>query len=217
MKPGALAKLRYTTKKFDSTRTIPAEDMDEIKSLLQYAPSSTNLQPWHFVIAGTKAAKSKVANATQGPFAFNEQKIHNASHVVILCSRVWVDEPYLLQVLNQEDQDGRFAADNAKKGQHEGRSYFVNLHRYEARDIQAWMEKQTYIALGGLLLGAPMLGIDACPIEGFDPHVLNREFDLARQGVTATMLVALGYHSPEDFNYGLQKSRLPQSATITEV
>lgn len=40
-----LAKKRYTTKAFDPTKTIPADKIAEIKTLLQFSPSSTNSQP----------------------------------------------------------------------------------------------------------------------------------------------------------------------------
>jgi hypothetical protein len=46
-----IARRRHTSKAFDPSRTIPAETMDQLRTLLRYAPSSVNSQPWHFVIA----------------------------------------------------------------------------------------------------------------------------------------------------------------------
>ena len=54
-----LAKKRYTTKAFDPTKTIPADKIADIKTLLQFSPSSTNSQPWHFVLAGTAEGKNR--------------------------------------------------------------------------------------------------------------------------------------------------------------
>ncbi|EGM71013.1 oxygen-insensitive NAD(P)H nitroreductase / dihydropteridine reductase [Shewanella sp. HN-41] len=68
-----LAKKRYTTKAFDPTKTIPADKIEEIKTLLQFSPSSTNSQPWHFVLASTAEGKALVAQATEN-FAFNTPK-----------------------------------------------------------------------------------------------------------------------------------------------
>ena len=48
-----IARRRYTTKAFDPSRSIPAETMDQLRTLLRYAPSSVNSQPWHFVIASS--------------------------------------------------------------------------------------------------------------------------------------------------------------------
>lgn len=211
-----LAKKRYTTKAFDPAKKIPADKIAEIKTLLQYSPSSTNSQPWHFVIASTEAGKALVAKGTEN-YAFNTQKILNASHVIVLCTRSEIDEAHLLQLLDQEDKDGRFANEEAKQGQHNGRSFFVNMHKYELKDAQHWMEKQVYLALGTLMLGASVLDIDACPIEGFDAAQLNQALELREKGLCASVVVALGYRAENDFNAALPKSRLPQDAIFSEI
>lgn len=211
-----LAKKRYTTKAFDPTKKIPADKIAEIKTLLQYSPSSTNSQPWHFVIASTEAGKTLVAKGTEN-YAFNTQKILNASHVIVLCTRSEIDEAHLLQLLEQEDKDGRFATEEAKQGQHNGRSFFVNMHKYELKDAQHWMEKQVYLALGTLMLGASALDIDACPIEGFDATQLNQALELREKGLCASVVVALGYRAENDFNAVLPKSRLPQDVIFSEI
>ncbi|QYK04561.1 oxygen-insensitive NAD(P)H nitroreductase [Shewanella zhangzhouensis] len=211
-----LVQKRHTSKAFDPSRTISPEQIAELKTLLQFAPSSTNSQPWHFVLASTAEGKATIAKSTE-QFAFNTPKILNASHVVVLCTKTQMDEDHLRKVLAQEKADGRFASDEAMQNQHNGRSFFVNMHRYELKDAQHWMEKQVYLALGTLLLGAAALEIDACPIEGFDATALNKELGLREQGLCASVIVALGYRSGDDFNAGLPKSRLPQADIFTEI
>lgn len=44
------------------------------------------------------------------------------------------------------------------------------------------MERQIYLSLGTLLLGAAALEIDACPMDGFDPAAVNAALDLAERG-----------------------------------
>ncbi len=211
------AKTRYTTKAFDGSKKIPAETLEEIRNLLRHAPSSVNSQPWHFVIAGTDLGKARVAKATQPGYAYNEGKILNASHVVVLCARTDFDEAHLNALLEQEDKDGRFATPEAKAGQHTARSFYVNLHRLDLKDAQDWAEKQVYLALGTLLLGASTLGVDACPMEGFDRATLDQELGLTAQGLTAVVLVGLGYRSSEDFNAKLPKSRLSADCIFTAI
>ena len=41
---------RYSTKSFDASKKISAEDFAQIEAALRYSPSSVNIQPWHFVI-----------------------------------------------------------------------------------------------------------------------------------------------------------------------
>lgn len=49
----SVALKRYSTKAFDPSKKLTAEEADKVKTLLQYSPSSTNSQPWHFIVAST--------------------------------------------------------------------------------------------------------------------------------------------------------------------
>ena len=208
---------RYTTKAFDPERRLDAAQLAQIETLLRYSPSSTNAQPWHFILAGSDEGKARIAQATQGFYSFNDAKIRRASHVVVLCTRAQIDDSHLLQVLAQEDQDGRFANAEAREGQHRGRSHFVNAHRFQLRDSVHWMEKQVYLALGMLLLGVAAMEIDACPIEGFDAVALDEALGLRQHGLVPSVIVALGYSAADDFNAALPKSRLPADSVITRL
>lgn len=210
-----LAQSRYTTKAFDPEKKIPEPLIGQLRTLLRNCPSSVNSQPWHFVIAASPDGKARIAKATQGSFAYNEPKIRNASHVVVLCGRTRLDDAHLDAVLAQENRDGRFATPEAMANQNKSRRYYVNLHQNELRDERSWIERQVYLALGALLLGAGALNIDACPMEGFDTSALDAELGLAKQGLTGLVLVALGYRGTDDFNAKLPKSRLPEEAVIT--
>lgn len=211
------AQQRYTTKAFDASKRISDAQMAEIEELLRLAPSSINSQPWHFVIAGTEAGKALVAQGTTGAYASNAPKVLNASHVVVLCTNMNVDAAHLQRVVDQEDADGRIATETAKAAQYKGRSFYLNLHRFQDRDVQHWADKQVYLALGTLLLGVASMGIDACPIEGFDNALLDAALGLREKGLSSTVVVALGYRSGEDANAALPKSRFPLTQVITRL
>lgn len=211
------AKDRYTTKVFDPAKHIPPEQIAQLEEILRLAPSSTNAQPWHFFFVGTDEGKDRLIKAMDGVYSFNADKVRQSSHTVLLCARACMDEAHLQKVLAQEEADGRFRTQQAKEGQHQGRSFFVNRHRYELRDAQHWMEKQLYIALGFLLMSAAHMGIDSCTIEGFDQVVLDKELDLHTKGLNSVVMVALGYHATDDFNATAPKSRLPASEVITRL
>ena len=78
---------RYSTKEFDPTKKISSEDMNKIETLLQLSPSSTNVQPWHFIVASTEEGKNRVAKSAEGFFVFNKDKILNASAVVVFATK----------------------------------------------------------------------------------------------------------------------------------
>ncbi|KAF7600726.1 MAG: NAD(P)H nitroreductase [Candidatus Dactylopiibacterium carminicum] len=217
MKISEIVHQRRATKAFHPTRKIPAEAVAELEELLRFSPSSINSQPWHFVVAGSDEGKARVAKATYGSTAYNAPKILNASYVVVFCARQDFDDAHLAAVIDQEEVDGRIANAEAKAGQLKGRGYYVNLHRFDRKDAQHWMEKQVYIAVGTLLLGAAALDVDACPIEGFDATVLDEELGLRARGLTSVVIVALGYSGGEDFNAKLPKSRLPVDRVISRI
>jgi len=206
---------RYSTKEFDPNRKISSEDFEQIKALLRMSPSSTNIQPWHFIITDTKEGKERVAKGTQGFYQFNNQKVIDASHVIVFCSKIDTDTNYMLHLLEQEDKDGRYPNEEVKQMMHGARNIFADMHRYDFKDLQHWMEKQVYLNIGNLLLGVATLGIDALPMEGIDMKVLDEEFGLREKGLTAITVVSLGYHADTDFNASTPKSRLPEEEIFT--
>ncbi|HFL5519261.1 TPA: oxygen-insensitive NAD(P)H nitroreductase [Salmonella bongori] len=213
----SVALKRYSTKAFDPSKKLTAEEADKLKMLLQYSPSSTNSQPWHFIIASTEEGKVRVAKSAAENYVFNERKMLDASHVVVFCAKTIMDDAWLERVVNQEEADGRFATPEAKAANDKGRRFFADMHRVSLKDDHQWMAKQVYLNVGNFLLGVAAMGLDAVPIEGFDADVLDAEFGLKEKGYTSLVVVPVGYHSVEDFNAGLPKSRLPLETTLTEV
>lgn len=218
------AKSRYTVKAYDADYKIPVETVQKLKELLRLSPSSTNAQPWHFILASTDEGKARVAKGTDDKYPFNSLAIRNASHVVVFASRLAMTDDHLGAVLAQEEADGRFKAGTPKESAERkasmdgGRRMFVNLHKHHYKDAQHWMDKQVYLNIGQFLLGAAALGVDATPMEGIDIDALDEEFGLRDKGYSSLVVVTLGRSHPEDdYNAKLPKSRLPNEYILTEV
>ncbi len=213
----SLARLRYTTKAFNPERRIPEAQIEQLCELLRNAPSSVNAQPWHFVLASSPEARMRITRATQDRFLFNEAKVRNASHVIVLCARNTLDDEHLSAVLEQEQADGRFPGPEARAMQDNSRRGYVAMLQNVEHTERAWIGRQVYIALGTLLLGAAALGIDACTMEGFDAAVLDEELGLPARGLRSVVLVALGYRAEDDFNATLPKSRLTDERVFSRI
>lgn len=210
-----IAKTRYATKKFDPNKTINVETFAQIKQLLRYSPSSINSQPWHFVIASTAEGKARLAKGAQAPYNANQPKILDASHVILFCAKTEITDEYLQQVTDQEAVDNRFPQPEGKEMAMKVRRFYADLHRQEWHDVECWTQKQVYLNIGTVLLGAAALGVDAVPIEGVNFAVLNEEFALAEKGLTTVAVVALGYQAEDDFNARLPKSRFAEDELFT--
>ena len=217
MNVAEIATTRYTSKAFDPTRTIPDSVLDQLRTVLRFAPSSVNSQPWHFIVAGSAEGKARIAQTLQGTYAYNAPKVQNASHVVVFCARTDLDEAHLASLLAQEDRDGRFASTEARAGQDKSRHYYVGLHRDERQDLAEWIDRQVYIALGTLMFSAAALGVDACPMEGIDVDALDAALGLREKGLRSVVLLALGYRGEGDFNARLPKSRLPMASVVSDL
>ncbi len=209
---------RYSTKSFDPSKKISAENMEQVKELLQMAVSSTNLQPWHFIISESEEGKNRIAKAAVGHYSFNIEKVTKASAVIVLCAKQDISNEYMLKLLEKEERDGRYQSSDIKDKVHQVRMASVENHRNNVKDLEPWLEKQVYINMGSLVLGLAAMGIDALPMEGLDMGILNQEFSLEEKGLKAVAVVSLGYRlEEEDFNVPskMPKSRLNKEDIIT--
>lgn len=203
---------RFTTKHYDGSKKIPEDQVKQICALLRNAPSSVNSQPWHFFIISSNEGKNKILPAID---EFNHARVVDASHIVVMCAKTEMPNEHLQAVLDQEDKDGRFATEELKKSNDAGRQHFVGLNNHSPQELFNWESKQVYLALGNLLLGAACLGIDATPMEGFNAKKMDEILDLKSKGLSSVIVTSLGYHSENDYNSKLPKSRFPEEQVIT--
>lgn len=208
---------RYSTKAFKKNTPLTAEQSAEVKALLRMSASSVNIQPWHFIIAETDEAKARVAKGSQDFFKFNENKVLDASQVVIFASRQTADKEYLDHILAVEDQDGRYPNEEVKQMFDGARNAFTGIHRDQLNDLPEWLAKQVYLNVGGFLVGVAAMGLDAVPLEGLDFALLDKEFGLSEKGFNSLVAVSVGYRTEDDFNSPEKtpKSRLPESEVFT--
>ncbi|WP_288449248.1 oxygen-insensitive NAD(P)H nitroreductase [uncultured Acinetobacter sp.] len=207
--------MRYTTKAYDASKKIPDHQFQRLLEILRLTPSSVNIQPWHFLIADNIEAKTRIAKGLTGRYAYNAPKVLDASHSIIFCTRTDVTQEHLEQLLKQDDLNGRFKDEKAKEAQGQTRAGYVEYYRNEQQNLYGWMENQTFIALGQLLLAAGLEGVDATPMGGFDEEIISQEFELAEKGLRPSVIVSLGYRSESDFNAQLPKSRLDDAVIFT--
>ena len=59
---------------------------------------------------------------------------------------------------------------------------WVDRHRHDIKDLNHWMENQTYLAVGVMVIAAEWLGIDAIRLENSDSRVLDTEWATVNRG-----------------------------------
>lgn len=210
------AQKRYSTKAFDPKRKVSKQNIQALQNIVRLSPSSINIQPWHILITNTDSGKQLITQATQGNFIFNNQKILDASHIMVFCARNDINQDYANKLLAKEKADGRMLNDDILKMTKDIRNNFLSKQSQSPEELKIWIEKQLYIALGNVLLAAADMGIDSVPIEGFNPVALDNALGLKNKKYYSVVMAAFGYRSIEDFNADLPKSRFELSDIFTE-
>ena len=72
-------------------------------------------------------------------------------------------------------------------------------------------------AYASFLNTAAMLGVDACPMEGFDPAQFDQILGLDKKGYTAVVIATAGYRAEDDGYAKLAKVRYSSEDVISNV
>lgn len=187
---------RFATKVFDKDKKIDESDMKFILEVGRLSPSSINLEPWRFVILDNQQVKDEIKQVGWGAA---KGQLDTASHFVLILAKR--NARYDSQLF--KDHFGPRVNDD------EILQKMISIYEgFQTNDIEVadneralfdWTSKQTYIALGNMMTAAAEIGIDSCPIEGFNYKAVNEI--LAKHGVIIpkeegiSVMVAFGYRA----------------------
>ncbi len=201
---------RYATKKYDATRKIPAASLAALEETLVLSASSYGLQPYRFYIVDDPAVRARLQTAAYGQTPFVE-----ASHLVVFAAKKGLDESYVEHFIARVAEVRGVPAETLKGYRDTIIGDLVKGPRHDW--VDHWAARQAYIALGDLLTSAALLGIDATPMEGFQPPKVDEILGLAAQGYGSVVCAALGYRHPDDKYAKAPKVRFPAGELITHV
>ncbi|MGB8167294.1 MAG: NAD(P)H-dependent oxidoreductase [Chthoniobacteraceae bacterium] len=198
---------RYATKQFDPKRKISAADWTALEEALVLSPSSGGLQPWMFIVVDDAATRAKLL-----PASFGQAQVTDASHLVVFAAK---------SNFGLADVDAHIAHTAEVRGVAvESLAPFRNMlagsivESMDATARQAWAGRQVTIALGNLLTCAALVGIDACPMEGFVPAQYDAILGLKEKSLASVVICTLGYRAATDAYAALPKVRYPKQRVI---
>ena len=204
-------KWRYATKKFDAARKIPADQWKTLEESLVLSPSSYGLQPWKFFIITDPAVRAKLISASWG-----QKQIVDASHLVVFAVKKNMDAAHVEHFI-QKIAKVRSVPASSLEGYKQIMLGFVANAQKGALDINVWAAHQIYIALGQFLASAAMLGIDACPMEGFEPAKYDEILGLSAKGYGAKVLATAGFRATDDAYASAPKVRFNADEVIEHI
>jgi nitroreductase len=201
---------RYATKQFDPQRKISVQDWATLEDALQLTPSSGGLQPWKFVVVTDPGVRARLL-----PASYGQPQITDASHLVVFAAK---------KNFNEQDVDLHIQQTAEVRGVSPSalapyRDMLVGgiVKSMDDAARAAWARNQAYIALGNLLTSAALLGIDACPMEGFDRAQYDEILGLSARGLGSAAIATLGYRSPTDKSANAPKVRFPKEEIFVRV
>jgi nitroreductase len=200
---------RYATKGFDPTRKIDPATWAVLEQAVVLAPSSYGLQPWNFVVVTDPAVRTQLH-----PASWNQPQILDASHLVVFAAK---NPP------TPADVTRHVANAERVRGQAPGSldalrdRILGTLAKMSPADAHAWAARQCYIALGVFLSAAAQLGVDACPMEGFQPDKYDEILGLTAKGLKSVVIATAGYRSAADKYAAAAKVRFPVDEVVIRV
>ena len=200
---------RYATKKFDPARKIPPDLWDRLEQTLHLAPSSYGLQPWRFVVVTDPAVRAKLHAV-----GYKQPQLLDASHLVVFAAKKGMG-PADADRLIRRTAEVRGVPEESLDGYRQMMA--GSLTAKPPADVDAWMSRQAYIPLGVFLTACALVGVDACPMEGFQPDQFDDILGLKAKGYGSLALAAAGYRAADDPYATLAKVRYPRAEVIERV
>lgn len=205
---------RYTTKSYDPTKKISAEDLAILLEALRLSASSINSQPWKFIVIASDEAKQRMYDSFANQFQFNRPHVKRCSHIILFANKIQYSRTDYEAVLDKEIADNRMPL--AQKDNAFNAYGFAELNKDEQGQHVIWTRSQAYIALGNALHTLARLHIDSTPMEGIDSALLKEIFAQELEGYECHIALAIGYRDEqEDYNIPLTKSRLALENVVT--
>jgi nitroreductase len=191
---------RYATKQFDITKKVTEEAMTALLNAARLSPSWYGVQPWKFVVVENPELRTQLRAAS-----YDQPQVTDASHFVVFTYKTHYDEHDVQEYIESTARIQSVPVEQLTKLKEGVMGSIVNRLEGDARANFAI--NQTHIALGFFLEAAALMGIDTCPMGGFDPNAYDDILGLKEHGLRAAIVVAVGYRSEADHTATRAKSR----------
>lgn len=202
-------KWRYATKKFDPNKKIDPATWAKIEEAMLLSPSSFGLQPWKFVVVTDQKIKEELL-----PLSWDQSQITSCSHLVIMCRRTDVDanlvNHYIERIASVRGQQTN-ELENYKN------MILGFAERKTKEEIDEWITKQVYIALGQTMAACAMMQVDTCPMEGFSPEGYDKILELQEKKLASVLVLPCGYRSEDDPYAKASKVRFEKNEVILNI
>lgn len=184
-------KNRYATKVFDTNKKVSESDLQTILESARLAPSSFGIEAWKFLVVNNPEIRAQLRAA-----GYDQPKFTDASHLIVLARRT-DSENISNELIERTAATQGVTAENLA-----GLNQMVEgsiAFKTGTNTFDSWTAAQTYIALGIMVETAALMGIDSCPMEGFDAQKVDEILGLADKNLAVVTILALGYRGDDAY------------------
>jgi nitroreductase len=201
---------RYATKVFDETRKISDELWETLERALILTPTSYCLQPYKFIVMTDREKRNELI-----AHSWKQKQVTQCSHYVVFAARTTLTETDVDHFIRHASEVRKVPIESLDA--YRGMIIGDVVHGLRSKVAHEWATRQVYIALGNLMTCAAVLGVDACPMEGFISAEYDRVLGLENTGYASVVNCALGYRSEKDKYANLPKVRFPAHELIKRI
>ena len=202
-------KWRYAVKKFDHHKILSDNQINILKQAFNLTATSYGLQPIKLLIIKNKDIQRQLVE-----HSYNQQQIHQASHLLVICTDTKLDE---------SDVDKYF--DRVKEVRKTPDKIVSSFRAYlktiitgkSAQDLFSWGKNQAYLALGNLLTVCANEKIDSCPMEGFIPEKYDKILNLKEKNLTSVLVLPIGFRAEDDIMVHQKKVRKKVEEIVIDI
>ncbi|MBX2829022.1 MAG: NAD(P)H-dependent oxidoreductase [Flavobacteriaceae bacterium] len=202
-------KWRYACKKFDPSKKLSEEQIQILKDAFNLTATSYGLQPLKMLVISNQEIKEQLV-----PLSMDQLQVRDASHVLVICRENTISPDYIKGHFNRVVDIRNTPREILESFEDH---LLESFGAKETADVSLWMAKQAYIALGNLLTVCALEGIDACPMEGFEPLKYNDFLGLAEKGLSSVLVLPVGYRAEDDLFSDLKKVRRGVEEVVIEM
>src|SRR5271170_6081368 len=182
---------RRAIKVFDPVE-IPADTREQILHAARVAPSSFNIQPYRFYWVETPELKNEAAR-----LCFGQSPAATASALIVAVADIgsWKSTTASeLAWMRATGFPAKKLADYERRAKF-GKWFFIQGW-FGVFGLLKWTTKSASLACQNLMIAAEALGLNTCPMEGFDGLRLGKLLGLSGKDHEIVMVIAIGKKSP---------------------
>jgi nitroreductase len=167
-------KTRRAIKKFDPTHKMTSDEIKFLMELAILSPTSYNQQNWRFITVSDQKTKEEISKAAR-----NQSQPSDGSLVIVLCgnTNAWQEEP------------NRYWRNSPKERQELVTSALQKKYADNLQNRRDETMKSCGFAAQTIMLAAKQMGLDSCPMGGFEYDEIAKIINLPEDHIIVMMVI----------------------------